>query len=202
MGAFKTEEAFNRVFKQHFAAYDCMGDDQLTTMYNAAYDFLRALVSDEKPHWLTFLGTSGAGKTMLVKLIVSFFSKYVDGRIVPSVSWTRGDNLVRANGGLLQWYRCIDRMISEHDYGFMRQAREDFLIAIDDIGVEYKAHREMSASKLYDIMTSREGKWSLFTANLSVQQIGDVLDTRIGSRLLRHGAVVVDVNVPDFNLRK
>lgn len=200
LGAFKTEQGFKNAVREHFAPFETMDDPQLMALFNAAYDFLHAMVCDQPPYWLTFLGSSGAGKTMLVKLIASFFAKRLDGRLVPSLSSDKRH--VRANGGMLQWYRCMDAMIGDHDYGFMAQAREDWLVAIDDVGVEYKAHRDMSASKLYDILTSRDGKWSIFTANLSVAQIGELLDMRIASRLLRHGAVVVDVLVPDFNLRQ
>jgi hypothetical protein len=59
----------------------------------------------------------------------------------------------------------------------------------------------MSASKLYDVLESRLGKWTVLTANVSLSQIGELLDPRIASRMIRNNSVVVDVNLPDWNLR-
>lgn len=43
---------------------------------------------------------------------------------------------------------------------------------------------------------------ALFTANLSLSDIEQRIDTRVASRMIRNGSTVVDVNVPDFNLRQ
>jgi DNA replication protein DnaC len=72
-------------------------------------------------------------------------------------------------------------------------------ICIDDIGSEYKT--DFVDAKLYEMLCRRQGKWTIITANLSLEQLGDKTDPRISSRLIRHGSVVVEVDVADFNLR-
>jgi len=94
----------------------------------------------------------------------------------------------------------MNRML-EGDYAFLEDLREYDFFAIDDIVSEYQKLRELSASKLYDVLESRLGKWTVITANLGLEAIGNVLDPRIASRMIRNNSVVVDVDVPDFNLR-
>lgn len=167
-------------------------------MVEAVRDFCYAMsFGNRPPYWLSMLGSSGIGKTMLMKRVTRFFHAYLSGKIDEQRTnererWTR-------HGGMLEWHRCIDRMVSERDYGFMRQTGEDWFLAIDDIGAEYERSRELSMAKLYQIFCQRENKWLMITANMSAERISS-MDARIGSRLLRHGAVVVDVEAPDYNL--
>lgn len=87
------------------------------------------------------------------------------------------------------------------DYSFISDVCDYPFFVIDDIASEYVKHRDLSASKLYLIGEARLKKWTVITANLSLEQIGDRLDTRLASRMLRNNSMVVDVDVPDFNLR-
>lgn len=167
-------------------------------MLAASLRFCTAMTSEPAGHWLTLAGNSGAGKTMLARRVKRFYdqclSTYRDE--------ATGANLARRQI-FANWGTCLSWML-EHDYSFIPDfKRADFLV-LDDIGAEYTRMRELSASKLYEILGAREGKWTVITANLSAADIGDKLDVRIASRLLRSGSVVVDVSkleVPDFNLR-
>ncbi len=198
MVAFPTEQKFKDAFKRIFGDFETI-DGPRTAMFNACFEFCEAMaMGTREPYWLSLLGTSGAGKTMLARKIGVFFNRYLDMMIDDSQS-DAGHRILR-RGGVLEWFRCVDKMVADRDYGFLKQARKDWFLALDDIAAEHKAHRELSSSKLYDILCARERRFTVITANLSVAEIGAGLDTRIGSRLLRHGAVVVDVDVPDFNL--
>ncbi len=89
----------------------------------------------------------------------------------------------------------------EGDYTGIRDLQGDWFVCLDDIGAEYSRQRELSSSKLYEILNAREGLFTIVTANMTLQQINEHMDARIASRLLRHGAVVVDVTAKDYNLR-
>jgi DNA replication protein DnaC len=101
-------------------------------------------------------------------------------------------------GHLIPWYRIIG-WLRDGDYRLFNDFCAERLITVDDIGSEYAT--DFSRAKLYELFARRDGKWTLFTANLSLEKISQLLDTRIASRMVRHNAVVVEADVPDFNLR-
>lgn len=153
--------------------------------------FSEAMCSSDQPaYWLSLLGTSGTGKTMLAKGLARLFLRHLDG-FPDEHRNKRAIDVFLRSGGLLSWPACIDRML-EGDFGFMRQACEDWFVVLDDIGAEHERLRDLSAAKLFAILNARQHKFTVLTANLSAESIADKLDTRIASRLLRHGGVVVD----------
>jgi DNA replication protein DnaC len=186
-----------------FDAFKTCGDAQLERMRDAAIQFCRDMASSSvRAYWLVLLGSSGAGKTMLTKAISAFFNRHLDLLIDETVPGTsEGRAAYRRRGGFLSWERCCRKMIEDFDFGFVPQASDDWLVCLDDIGTEYERQKELSTSKLFSILCGRERRWTVITANLSIDAIQSRLDTRIASRMLRHGAVVIDVDVPDFNLR-
>lgn len=173
-----------------------------------AAGFVDDMENARHPYWLSLLGTSGAGKTMLAKIIWRHFRDRFHMEIDwPATRETQGPNcpygrIIRHRGGYINWGDAINNRMLKGDYDFLEDMREYRFFVIDDIASEYERHRELSASKLYNVMEARLGKWTVLTANLSLEQIGNSLDTRIASRMLRNASVVMDVNVPDFNLRK
>jgi len=173
----------------------------------AAAGFVDDMLCARHPYWLSLLGTSGAGKTMLAKIIWRKFRDTLDREIDwPSTKRTQGPNcphgrIIRYHGGYINWGDAINNRMLKGEYDFLEDMREYSFFAIDDIASEYERHRELSASKLYNVLEARLRKWTVITANLSLDQIGNNLDARIASRMLRNESVVVDVNVPDYNLR-
>lgn len=191
-----------------FSDFLTFDDPQLEKMKEEAVSFVDDIARDREPRWISFLGTSGAGKTMLAKTIWHLFRDYYHAQINwPATERTRTENtphgrIIRHRGGFINWGNAINNRMLQGDYDFLEDMREYSFFAIDDIASEYERHRELSASKLYNVLEARLGKWTVLTANLSLEQIGTVLDTRIASRMLRNESTVIDVNVPDFNLRK
>jgi len=96
------------------------------------------------------------------------------------------------------WPRLSPRL-RNGDYFLLDDIRDCHLLFLDDFGTERPT--EFALEKLYEIIESRNRKWTILTANLSVEQIGSRMDNRIASRLIRGGSVVVDVQAQDFNLR-
>ena len=60
----------------------------------------------------------------------------------------------------------------------------------------------MTTKKLYNLLNAREGKFTVITANLTLEDFNQQMDARIASRLIRNGSVVVDVIAEDFNMRE
>ena len=199
-----------------FEPFKTLGDQQLVRMKEATikftYDLLLAKYSrkaegqpytcNPKPYWLSLLGTSGAGKTMLAKLVNQAFRQYKDARII----WFDDDEgrqrsvngrIVRASGRFILWRKMV-QWLREGEYRCFEDVAEDWFVAVDDIGSEHLT--EFSLAKLYEMFSRGEDKWRIWTANLSLEQIEQRFDPRIASRMIR-GSVVVDVDVPDYNLR-
>ena len=148
------------------------------------------------PRWLCLLGTSGAGKTLLADLILAAVKRYKLTRSETSLAGITYEAARRMNFEV-----SLARMLDSREWGrFEDLARANFLV-VDDIATRY-VPADVSTPKLASMAERRLGKWTVWTCNLSLEEIKSRLDTRIASRMLRHGSDVVDVNVPDFNLRQ
>lgn len=185
-----------------FSDFRTLGDKALSRMLSEAKRFCVDMASpDAPPRWLSLLGASGTGKTMIARRIVRFFSRHLSSLSDENQKKDKdGRSWFIRRGGLKPWGEVVGDMLTG-DYGGLHNLREDWLVALDDIGAEYVNNRDLSASKLYDVLCARERKFTVITANLPAAAIHEKLDARIASRLLRHGSVVIDVDAPDFNLR-
>lgn len=176
-------------------------------MKREAVSFADDMLNDRDPRWLSLLGTSGAGKTMLARIIWRLFRDTKHREINwPATRRTQTEATPRGRvilhrGGFINWGNAINNRMLRGDYEFLEDLRDYSFFALDDIASEYDRHRELSASKLYNVLEARLGKWTVITANLSLEQIGTSLDTRIASRMLRDGGTVIDVDLPDWNVR-
>jgi DNA replication protein DnaC len=146
------------------------------------------------PYWLSLLGKSGVGKTMLARRIVRFFR----ARCENLTDETKAGQWMR-RGGFKPWGAVVSDMV-EGDYTGLRDLKDDWFVCLDDIGAEYDRHKELSVAKLYDVLSARTNRFTVITANLTMDEVNRKMDARIASRLLRHGSVVVDIDAPDFNL--
>ncbi len=196
---------------EKFSDFQTFDDPQLDKMKCEAVSFIDDLFNNRTPRWLSLLGSPGAGKTMLATRIWHLFRDhrhelinwprtketqcFVDGKP------TKRGRLYRWRGGCVNWGICINNRMLRGEYEFLDDLCSWDFFVIDDIATEYEKHRGLSASKLYQIFNSRLGKWTVITANIGMAEISEALDPRIASRMLRNNSVVVDVDVPDFNLR-
>lgn len=167
-------------------------------MVSAAETFIRDIHSGHAPYWISLLGSSGAGKTMLAERIVRWGRKHQERLQDPR--FNPEHHIKYRDIRMFRWSRCVERML-EGDYGWVREAKEDWLVCCDDIGAEYDKIKSLAISKLYEITEARRGLWTIFTANKSLEQVAQ-MDGRISSRMLRDESVVIEVDVQDYNLRK
>lgn len=174
-----------------FKGFETYGEPRLERMLRESARFASAMSSADHPaYWLSLLGPSGTGKSMLAKGLSKLFSRHLDDLPDEILNSRKIDRRLRA-GGFLSWPKCIDCMLAG-DFGFMRQACEDWFLVLDDVGAEHERLRDLSAAKLFAILNARQYRFTVLTANLGIEEIAEKLDTRISSRLLRHGGTVID----------
>ncbi len=185
--------------EEMFLAFNDFGESSLVEARHESIRFCAAMASADVPaYWLTLLGPSGTGKTMLARCVTRFFRHYLEALPDENLSSETAKYLRR--GGLKPWSSVMQEAL-DGDFTGIRDLKDDWFVCLDDIGAEYARNRELSVSKLYDVLSAREDRFTVITANLTLDDVNRMMDARIASRLLRHGSVVVDVTAPDFNLR-
>lgn len=177
----------------HFAGFQTFRETDLIKAKAAAIRFCADMASEDKPaRWITFLGTSGGGKSMLSKLIVRFFQRHLDCL----VDETKKDQHLR-NGGTKEWCEAVGEM-RQGDYSGFAQLKRDWLVSLDDIGAEHSS--QAAVGKLYEVLSGRVGRFTVINANKTLEAIA-AIDLRLSSRLQRDGSVVCEIETEDFNLR-
>lgn len=171
---------------------DCPG---VAKMVQEAKTLATGMLLDEEPRWLTLVGLSGTGKTHIAKKILEFWRargrwKYVNG-IIGNVT-TIGDSR------FISWLKYLNRARDGQHSEVYSISETDFVV-IDDIGTE--SGSDFANEKLYELLDSRVGKWTVITSNLGMDHLAKI-DTRITSRMIRGESVVVETALRDWNLRR
>ena len=171
---------------------------QLETMVNAAARFILDMRDKLQPRWLSFLGTSGAGKTYLAKRIFRWhsrcglFSSYTDeSRTPPEVVYPRE---------WCNWATLAAELKSNQGYDRLREVETSVFTVFDEIGANRDASGHVTDC-LANALCARVGKWTVITSNKGLGDIQRDVDTRVSSRMVRDGSVVVDVELADYAMR-
>ena len=142
--------------------------------------FVNACIEDQ-PTWLTLLGKSGVGKTMLARGI----SNYLRDEYRMEIDFIR-------------WITVCNYM-REGNYGVFDWMAERRRLIIDDIGASHET--PLSKAKICELAERRLGKPTIWTSNFLLENIASAIDARVASRMVRVGNRVVQFReCPDWGL--
>lgn len=200
-----------RLYQERWAnltePFKTLGDHDLERMMNAACDFILDIHSQAEPRWLSFLGRSGTGKTMLAKAIMQFIHDVSLQFMHPGTGATMTHLIYSA-----KWPRMVGEMkqgdfdtvdlLCEKEIKWDGSKGNTYAFAlIDDIGQPEDSGKSYLLASLGRIADERMGSWTIWTSNLKLSQIADTIDPRVASRMIRGDNVVIETTCMDYNLR-
>jgi DNA replication protein DnaC len=116
------------------------------------------------------------------------------------LSFDRARNRIQGNTAMFVDWRKFCDQIRGGAYELIEDVCDEWLVVIDDLGAERDTTGFIAAAT-DRILNSRRGKWTLITTNLPLSEIGDRIDPRVASRMIRGSNQVVEIEAVDWNLR-
>jgi energy-coupling factor transporter ATP-binding protein EcfA2 len=188
--------------------FQTLGNPDREKMRSAALDFCADIQARKPARWLTLLGPSGTGKTMLAKLVRRFVREQASFYRIGS-----GDgSVVQQHANYwASWPEMVEQM-KDGDFSTVRMLTEMedkwngqrgptyWFEAIDDIGQLEDQTKTYLIGALCRLADARLGHWTVWTCNLGLSQIAAQLDQRIASRMIRGGNVVVTNKCRDWKM--
>jgi hypothetical protein len=182
-------------------------EPSLVEARDAAASFVADMERGAEPYWLVFMGVNGCGKTLLMRQVWEQAKRINPGNPKNNPIWppnfeTSGEKTHEASRPYALWYEegGIASRMRNGDFELPRSLRGDFFVAVDEIGISRDPTNFVSEA-LGTLCESRVGRWSAFASNFNLKEIGDRMDYRISSRMIRHGNRLVTIKATDYALR-
>jgi len=102
--------------------------------------------------------------------------------------------------GFYRWPEIVDAF-KENCYDVVEDLIAADLLILDDIGAEHDPSRN-GASKLCQVLSRREYRFTLVTTNIRPDAWGSVFDARVADRLLRNSEVLTLFGLPSYAVKE
>ena len=161
---------------------------QLYTILNSYID----KYNETTKKFVVLCGNVGVGKTHLLQCAVR---KAIENNLV--TYYTTAFNL---NQDMLA-YHCANL---HEKQSIISKYLDSDILCIDDLGTEV-IYKNVTVEYLYLILNERQqkNKNTIITTNLSIEQIRDIYDDRIMSRLVsKKDSILVEIDSEDLRLKK
>jgi DNA replication protein DnaC len=144
-------------------------------------------ISATEPYWLSFCGTVGTGKTLLADITLSQLRRVKALVDHPTLKC----GIIRKH-----WPKVMTRIYSG-EFWHIDDMADANLLMLDEIACARDPNGTERES-LWRVLSARAFKWTIITSNYSLEKISTLIDTRIASRMVRDGSVVIAANTEDF----
>lgn len=150
---------------------------------------------DVTPYWLTILGPSGIGKTLILEQLYRALANNTE-RWPIQTDHTNGSE---------REARCAHVIPGQdlEDFSAPREYGRYDLIYLEDYGATSgKGAGAVTFDRSTELLLYRPKMWTIIDANLDFAEMG-TLAPRLASRLLRDGSLLIELpkEIKDFNLR-
>lgn len=154
-----------------------------------------------QPYWLTLSGVHGCGKTMLARQIFAQSRRHNPGD--KSSIWVSGSGVHDEQNRRPRcvWYHAHDFGDTMKDgvWNLPEYLQADFCVVLDDLGAA-RDKSDFLSDALYRLADRRMHRWTVWTTNLTLDEIASKLDARISSRLVRDENAIVSITAKDYAL--
>lgn len=149
---------------------------------------------DVMPYWLTILGPSGIGKTLILKQLYRALANNVERWPIQT-----GDD------GSERGAECAHVVPGRDltDFRAPKEYAEFELIYLEDYGATSgKGAGAVTFDRSTELLLYRPQMWTILDANMDFAELG-ALAPRVASRLLRDGSILIELPkaIPDYNLK-
>lgn len=172
-------------------------DEGTTKAADACALFVAEIRRNLEPRWLTISGPTGCGKTHLARMTLAAAFRHspeASSVFLAPFPGARRPRCVFFTAPRFAIQTRADPDLPEY-------LADDFLVVVDDLGAD-REYFDTSREAFYRLANARARKWTLWTTNLTFDQISQQLDDRIASRLIRGGNRAVRMASPDYARRK
>ncbi len=163
-------------------------DKILMTLRTKAIDYLEAYQKKQAPRWLTLTGPSGVGKTHVGRRCWKFMSQRAD--------WSE----CRYTHKEVSWGQLIDSLRSGDGWEVFQDMRRWPVLFLDDVFAQHDPNG-FAVDRLFNLLASRERKWTIITSNATLKQIAAV-ERRIADRMIRGNNSWLNVDTQSYSLRQ
>jgi DNA replication protein DnaC len=91
--------------------------------------------------------------------------------------------------------------LDDKQYDLPEYLAHEWLVLFDDLGAK-RDGKDVLADAIMRLANQRLGKWTLWTTNLSLDEIAKRIDARVSSRLIRDENRLVTITAGDYAKRK
>lgn len=148
--------------------------------------------------WLTLTGKPGTGKTTLARSALTHARRYNPGE---KGVWGPFPGPHRPARPRCVWIdgREFAQRLKRGEYELPEEYRDEFCVVFDDVGV-WRDPSAYIADGVFRFACEREGKWTIWTSNFTLAEIGTQVDVRMSSRMIRDRNVLHTITAPDYAL--
>lgn len=170
---------------------------------DVAAQFVADIEAGVAPYWLTLTGVPGSGKTMITRQTFEEARKHVAASTAnhPAQFGIYDERRRRPGVRWIDETKFAQLMLDDRQYDLPEHLAHEWLVCFDDLGSKRDA-KELLGDALFRLSNQRLGKWTLWSTNLTLDEITARIDARISSRLIRDDNRLVTIKAGDYATRK